>query len=214
MTRTVRRESETHPLAWPLRPPVPRLRPSGLPVTLPSTGAQPHVRLGHGLAPIRASGDLMGPNMGFRRYQGLALAALTALVVGPLWLCADAASAEPAPGRFSQVSAGNGHTCALRGDGSIVCWGEATWGATETPPGLITQITSSQYHSCALRTDAEVVCWGRRQPEREEYDDQDGSGDQMFAEYGQADAPPGSFSQVSAGGSHSCALDLDGEITY
>lgn len=35
-----------------------------------------------------------------------------------------------------------------------------------------------------------------------------------MAEYGQANAPPGSFSQVSAGGSHSCALDLDGEITY
>ena len=69
---------------------------------------------------------------------------------------------------FIQVSAGLFHSCGLRADGSIVCWGvsgederrvEAT-GLIDSPPGTFSQISAGDLHSCALRRDGTVECWG------------------------------------------------------
>ncbi len=62
---------------------------------------------------------------------------------------------------FIQVSAGFHHTCGLRADGSIICWGasgedERLIGATgliDSPPGSFSQISAGDPHSCALRQD-------------------------------------------------------------
>lgn len=46
----------------------------------------------------------------------------------------DAASAEPEPIGFTAVAAGAHHSCALRTDGTIACWGYDYYGQAQ-PPG-------------------------------------------------------------------------------
>ncbi len=78
------------------------------------------------------------------------------------------------------IAAGNFHTCALRRDGSVWCWGSSEWGqlgtggsgsahysATATPVrlggGLMTRasaLTSGALHTCVRRTDGSAWCWG------------------------------------------------------
>ena len=80
--------------------------------------------------------------------------------------------------RARSVAAGAKHTCALRGDGTVACWGDdqglgvlgtgvlapvTTAPAPITVAGLdnITAISTSDSHTCALRADGTVACWGR-----------------------------------------------------
>jgi hypothetical protein len=67
-------------------------------------------------------------------------------------------------GSFTQVDASGTHTCALRSDGVVECWG---WNGIDQAPatraalsGSFTQITAGGYHTCALRNDGVVECWG------------------------------------------------------
>ena len=78
----------------------------------------------------------------------------------------------PAPtGQFVDVDAGFQHTCGLRSNGAIVCWGRTlgNW-----PPGAFVAISAGNDHDCAMRGDGSVACWGK---------DDDG----------QATVPPGLF---------------------
>ena len=96
-------------------------------------------------------------------------------------------------GSFSQVSASSGHSCGLRSDGSLVCWGDNRWGQAVAPSGSFSQVSAGIVHSCGLRSDGSLVCWD-------------------YNSSGQAVAPSGSFSQVSAGRGHSCGLRSDGSL--
>ena len=76
------------------------------------------------------------------------------------------------------VSSGYEHTCALRFDGSPVCWGrnhlsrrydtagfrrfEIVYTGAAQPPEneRFTAISSGGAHTCALRFDGGAVCWG------------------------------------------------------
>ena len=71
------------------------------------------------------------------------------------------------------ISGGEWHTCALRVDGSAVCWGSDQFRQSSPPESeLFASISSGGYHTCGLRFDGRVVCWGRN-------------------EYGQASPPTG-----------------------
>jgi PKD repeat protein len=95
---------------------------------------------------------------------------------------------------YTEISAHVRHTCALKNDGAVVCWGSNSHGQTTPPAGVFTQISTGAYFSCALRSNGSIACWG-----------EDSSG--------QATPPNGVFSQVSAGGSHACALKKnDGSV--
>ena len=69
---------------------------------------------------------------------------------------------------FVQVSAGPFHTCGLREDGTITCWGAhgederliESAGLIDSPPGSFSQIDAGHHHSCAIRQDGAVKCWG------------------------------------------------------
>lgn len=101
----------------------------------------------------------------------------------------DPTDVEGGLGDATAVAAGDEHTCALRRNGTVACWGEDGDGQTGTESaanpmlpttiaGLngVTAIAAGGYNSCALR-ERQVLCWG---------DNQDGAlgsgfdGDQSF----------------------------------
>jgi len=71
------------------------------------------------------------------------------------------------------VAAGQGHTCAVRTSGEVLCWGGNSAGETGLPPPKSTanhhvidmgakavSVGAGEDHSCALREDGSVWCWG------------------------------------------------------
>ena len=94
---------------------------------------------------------------------------------------------EVAEGGFIAVSAGAGHSCAIRSDDTIVCWGSDSYGLTDAPTGGFKAVSAGSEHSCGIRIDDSIICWGDNR-------------------YGQSDAPTGSFKAVSAGGIQSCGI--------
>lgn len=75
-------------------------------------------------------------------------------------------------GRFIDVAAGSGHSCALRNDGVVICWGAGVLGqlgAGSLPSVAVTEVAASvtfqvivagHAHTCALDTDGSAWCWG------------------------------------------------------
>ncbi len=105
-----------------------------------------------------------------------------------------------APPTYAQISAGAAHTCAVRGDGEVQCWGSnalAQAPATRRPaaPRRYAAVSAAAVHSCALTDAGEAECWGNNS-------------------FGQAPARraarSGNFTQLSAAGLHNCALRSDG----
>ena len=97
-------------------------------------------------------------------------------------------------GGFTAVTAGWGHSCGLRTDGAIVCWGQNNRGQARAPAGAFSAVSAGDGHSCGLRTDNTMTCWG-------------------YNYWGQADAPAGAFTAVTAGWDHSCGLRANNTIT-
>jgi serine/threonine protein kinase/alpha-tubulin suppressor-like RCC1 family protein len=71
------------------------------------------------------------------------------------------------------LAAGESHTCALRRDGSVMCWGSNAQGAvgvagegTQASPvvvggaGPAVRIAAGYHHTCVVRRDRSLVCWG------------------------------------------------------
>ncbi len=102
-------------------------------------------------------------------------------------------SVPPPNQRFNVISSGGQHTCALRSDGSAICWGDARYGQTSPPEGAtFMSISAGGLHTCAIDTNGAAVCWGSD-------------------EIGQASPPEDvNFSAISSGIRHTCALRSDG----
>ena len=104
------------------------------------------------------------------------------------------ARASPPDGeRFVSISSGGVFTCALRSDGSLLCWGRNEFGQVSVSNAeRFVSLSSGFGHTCALRPDGSPVCWG--------LNDED-----------QASPPAGErFASVSSGAAHTCALRPDG----
>ena len=61
---------------------------------------------------------------------------------------------------FSAVSAGADHSCGLKTDGTIECWGGRGLGESDAPSGRFTAVSAGALHSCGLKTDGAIECWG------------------------------------------------------
>ena len=62
--------------------------------------------------------------------------------------------------QFSAVTAGSRHSCGLRSDDTISCWGNNEDGQATAPAGRFSAVTGGLLHSCGLRTDNTAACWG------------------------------------------------------
>ena len=103
---------------------------------------------------------------------------------------------RPPAGSFTSVSAVRTHTCGVRTEGSLACWGGSI-------PQDIQQITksnsfisvSSSFHTaCGIHAEGYVLCWGA-------------SNSNSIRE-----PPRGSFISISAGVEHFCGLKANGTI--
>ena len=61
---------------------------------------------------------------------------------------------------FASVSAGGSHTCRVRSDGPVACWGLDDEGQATPPEGQFASVNAGGRHTCGVRTDGSVVCWG------------------------------------------------------
>ena len=72
-----------------------------------------------------------------------------------------AAPATSLSGLFDAVAVGYLHGCALRLDGSPVCWGKNEFGEASPPAdGRFSHLALGASHSCGLRLNGSVKCWG------------------------------------------------------
>lgn len=64
------------------------------------------------------------------------------------------------------LAAGDAHCLALRSDGTVVAWGQNSFGQTNVPSALtnVVSIAAGSTHSLALRKDGSVALWGRVPP--------------------------------------------------
>jgi len=127
------------------------------------------------------------------------------------------------------LAAGRYHTCALKGDGSVACFGQNTEGElgantsaskSVTPVGIaglsnVVAISAGRgYFTCALKADATVVCWGDNSA------GQIGSGSTTTASYATpqpvltaAGTPLNRVLALRSGVDHSCAIVDDGSYS-
>jgi alpha-tubulin suppressor-like RCC1 family protein len=142
-------------------------------------------------------------------------------------------SAGGAGPMFSEYQ--SGHTCALLSGGTVACWGANAYGqlgdgtTTSSPIPVqvkgvggtgslsnVIAISAGRYHTCALVTGGTVECWG------DNFNGQLGNGAPL---YGANSTTPvqvkdtggtnnlTGVSQISAGGSHTCAVLSDQTVS-
>ena len=97
------------------------------------------------------------------------------------------------------MAAGYSHTCAVKANGELVCWGFNSDGQCNVPPhvGQVAAVAAGHLHTCAVKANGDLICWG---------------GD--YLNFGVCRVPPdlGPVVAVAAGYSHTCAVKANGEL--
>jgi len=101
----------------------------------------------------------------------------------------DGLSTTP-PRSLTQASAGWNHTCGLRDDATVTCWGDNFDGQGEPPADRFVTIDAGNSSTCGVKIDGTLACWGSSL----------------------AGLPAGIFASVSVGNTHACAVRSDGNI--
>ena len=126
---------------------------------------------------------------------GMGVAATPGPVVS--WGGTSAGSVPNGLGNIIAIDAGLSHVLALKDDGTVVTWGDNTYGQRNVPAGLNNVIAIATHHtfSFALKSDGTVVGWG-------------------YNSVGQATPPAGlnNVVAIAAGISHGLALKADGTV--
>ena len=124
---------------------------------------------------------------------------------------------------WAHIVTGDAHTCGIRADGTLWCWGlndfgqlgDGSWNNRESPQQVTSparggwaSVTGGGDHTCATRTDDTLWCWGG------DYDGQLGIGnlnDQGLPRPVTTPAP-GGWASVAASGAHTCAIRAGGTL--
>jgi len=71
-------------------------------------------------------------------------------------------AAPPGLTDATAIAAGYLHSAALRSNGTVLVWGDNSYGQTNVPPGLsnVVAIAAGDFHTFAMRADGSVVGWG------------------------------------------------------
>jgi alpha-tubulin suppressor-like RCC1 family protein len=118
----------------------------------------------------------------------------------------------------SKVAAGYAHTCAIKQDGSLWCWGDNMYGQLGTGafggsvsipvqimPSGVSFVAAGDYHTCAVKTDGSLWCWGYN-----------GSGQLGNGTFSNSSTPVQIMSSgvvaVALGGAHTCVIKTDGSL--
>jgi alpha-tubulin suppressor-like RCC1 family protein len=121
---------------------------------------------------------------------------------------------------WAQASAGGNHTCGVRKNGKLYCWGYDNFGQIgdgastgATSPRRIgsfedwANVSASYRHTCGVRKNGKLYCWGR------DTFGQIGDGD--VANDHAAPSRIGTFEdwvRVDAGGHHTCGVRANGKL--
>ena len=86
-----------------------------------------------------------------------------------------------------EIDAGADHTCALREDDTIACWGANDHGQSDPPAGRFESLACGRWYCCAKPSSGSLSCWGDA------------------GSRGEPDDDP-TLSSVAIGSNHVCAL--------
>jgi len=120
-------------------------------------------------------------------------------------------------GKAAAIAPGGSHTCALREDGAVLCWGDGTRGqvgigaaaagtvaapaeVTALGTGGVRAVASGLDHACAVKADGTLWCWGAN--------DAGALGDGSYTDRSEPVQVLASVSSVSAGFRHTCAVTV------
>ena len=121
--------------------------------------------------------------------RAIVLFSMTALLLGLVGAVSPSAAASE-PGAVA-VDAGTSHTCGIRTDQTLECWGNNGSGQAADQTGTWTAVSAGGSHTCGIRSDATLECWG-------------------FEGNGQAADQTGTWTAVSAGTNHTCGISGGG----
>lgn len=119
---------------------------------------------------------------------------------------------------FDSVVAGSGHACAVTNASDLWCWGangsgqvgDGTTTARFAPVHIdegIANVSAGEVHTCAVTTTGDALCWGANSFDQLG----DGSTATQTSPVGVQNPLGLSFSEISAGGHHSCATAFTAE---
>jgi len=114
---------------------------------------------------------------------------------------------------WNSLDAGQNHSCAVKQDGSLYCWGTnshgqqaaAPSGFVNVPtliasPSSVEEVSVDTFHTCARTTEGEVQCWGRA------IEGQTGSGSTPERTLAIPATPADAWTQIAAARFHTCGV--------
>ena len=119
---------------------------------------------------------------------------------------------------WSTIAAGDAHTCGLRDDETLWCWGRNDHGqlgdgsqVDRNAPGQVgtdhwLALATGAAHTCAIRDDHHLWCWGAGAH------NQIGDGNAVDHLRPTPVLEPMTWIQIGAGGGHSCAIASDEQV--
>jgi alpha-tubulin suppressor-like RCC1 family protein len=122
--------------------------------------------------------------------------------------------------KFTDVSLGSGHACAVRDDRTLLCWGQNTDGQlgigtmsdttrqpTEVQGDNWQHVAAGQHHTCGIRA-GELYCWGRGDSSELGIVNRRRNLAVSPARVGDASA----WDSVAVGANHSCAINRQSRL--
>ena len=89
--------------------------------------------------------------------------------------------------KYQAVDAGKNHTCGIKLDNTLECWGDNIQGQTNAPEGQFLSVSAGGVYSCGIDFENQLACWG----------------------HAAIPSPPdGDYTHVSVGDEHACAITV------